>query len=302
VQNSSRRVAHTFWSKLAYPGSLGFRAEIWPHLVEAASALFPSAAKAPPGRARRLEPGAEPRLAWVFATAATCGIGGLHIYLSPAVPDAAPALIIEEPEPALVLGMAALEAQATTRFLVGRALGVLRARAAVIDRVEPAALAPLFACAALTAGAALPPGLQRPDESTERTVGKTMSRRDRKALVLQSSRFGFESIEPARWGHAVLRTADRLGLMLAGDVAVAARAAAHTDPVRWKSAVRKTADRLAHMLAGDGDVAPPQPGAPPSPLAELRGSERALDLVRFALGDVYPALRRDAEREGEGRP
>ncbi|HEV3030986.1 MAG TPA: tetratricopeptide repeat protein [Polyangia bacterium] len=290
-----------FWSQLAYPGALGFRAEIWVNLVESASALFPPTAKAPPGRARRLDPATEPRLAWVFATAAACGIGGLRLYLSPAIPDANPALIIEEPEPALVVGMAALEPKAATRFFVGRALGMLRARAAVIDRVDPSALAPLFACAALTAGAGLPAGLSRPDDVTERIVGKTMSRRDRKALVLQASRFGFESIDPARWGHAVRRTADRLGLVLAGDVAAAARAAARTDPARWKSAVRKTADRLATMLSGEGAAAAPQEAAPLGALDELRNSARALDLLRFALGDVYPALRREAEEEGEGR-
>ncbi|HEY2728402.1 MAG TPA: hypothetical protein VGK52_00585 [Polyangia bacterium] len=291
----------SFWSQLAFPGALGFRAEIWPNLVESASALFPPTAKVPPGRVRRLDPATEPRLAWVFATAAACGLGGLHLYLSPAVPDANPALIIEEPEPALVVGMAALEPKAATRFFVGRALGMLRARAAVIDRVDPSALAPLFACAALTAGAGLPTGLPRPDDVIERIVGKTMSRRDRKALVLQSSRFGFESVDPARWGHAVRRTADRLGLVLAGDVAAAARAAARTDPARWKSAVRKTADRLATMLSGEGAEAAPQDAGPLGALDELRGSERALDLLRFALGDVYPALRREAEDEGEGR-
>jgi hypothetical protein len=290
-----------FWSELAFPGALGFRAEIWPHLVESASALFPAAAKVAPGRARRVAPGEEPRLAWVFATAAACGLGALHVYLSSAIPDAEPALLIEEPEAALVLGMAALEPNAATRFHVGRALGMLRASAAVLDRVEPAALAPLFACAAVTAGAAPPVELGRPDERTERVVGRTMSRRDRKALVLQASRFGFESIDPARWGLAVRRTADRLGLLLAGDLAAATRAAARTDPARWKNAVRKTANRLAQILDGGGDAAAPEEGAPLTPLDEVRGSERALDLLRFGLGDVYPALRSEVEREDGAR-
>ena len=127
-----------------------------------------------------------------------------------------------------------------------------------------------------------------------------MSRRDRKALALQASRFGFESIEPSRWGLAVRRTADRLGLLLAGDLAAAARAAARTDPARWKHAVRKTANRLGHMLDGGG-TAPPDEAAPSSPLEEVRGSERALDLLRFGLGDVYPALRSEVEREGGER-
>jgi cellulose synthase operon protein C len=290
----------TFWSELAYPGALGFRAEIWPHLVESAFALYPASATAPPPRARRLNPGEEPRLAWVDATAAACGLGGLHIYLSPMIPDANPVQIIEEPEAALVLGTAALEAKARTRFLVGRALGMLRAHAAILDRVEPAALAPLFASAALAAGAALSPEMPRPDEATERAVGKAMGRRDRKALALQSSRFGFESIDPTKWGQAVRRTADRLGLLLAGDVAAAARAAAQTDPARWKRAVRRAADRLGHMLAHDeGPARAPAEGdgPPASSLEAIRGSERALELLRFALGEAYPALRREAEGE-----
>jgi tetratricopeptide (TPR) repeat protein len=291
------RAGGNFWADVAFPGSLGFRAEIWPHLVDAAVALFPPSATAAPPRARKLAAGEEPRLSWVDATAAAFGLGGLHIFLSPAVPDSDPAQIIEQPEPGLALGMAVLDPKATTRFLVGRALGMLRARAAVLDRVDPAALGPLFACAALTAGAALPAELQRPDDATERTVGKVMTRRDRKALTLQSSRFGFESVEPSRWGLAVRRTADRLGLLLAGDVAAAARAAARTDPARWKSTVRRTAQRLAQLL---GDEQPqPTEGAPTSPLDEIRGSERAMDLIRFALGAVYPAMRQAAESGGE---
>jgi hypothetical protein len=292
------RAGGQFWSEIAFPGSLGFRAEIWPHLVDSARALFPPSATAAPPRARRLNAGDEPRLAWVDATSVAFGLGGLNIYLSPAVPDADPAQIIEQPDAALALGMAVLEPRSTTRFLVGRALGMLRAHGAVLDRVDPSALGPLFACAALTAGAALPAELPRPDEQTERTVGKVMSRRDRKALLLQSSRFGFESVDPSRWGQAVRRTADRLGLLLAGDVAAAARAAARTDPARWKSAVRRTAQRLGQIL----DDAPPPAGgegAPASPLEEVRGSERALDLLRFALGDVYPRLRQAAESGGE---
>ena len=297
----SGEAGSAFWAELAYPGALGFRAEIWPHLVESASALFPSKHKTPPGRAKRIDPTEEPRLAWVFATAAACGLGSLHVYLSPAVPDADPALIIEEPEAALVLGSAALDPKASTRFLVGRAIGMLRARAAVLDRVDPAALAPLFACAAVTAGARAPAELGRPDDVTERVVGKVMSRRDRKALTLQVSRFGFESIDPGPWGHAVRRTADRLGLLLAGDLAAAARAAARTDPARWKTAVRQTANRLAHMLDSDGTPAPPEEPTSRSALDQVKDSERALDLLRFGLGDVYPALRREVEKEGSAR-
>jgi hypothetical protein len=242
--------------------------------------------------------GDEPRLAWVEATAAACGLVGLPIFISSAVSDADPAVIIETPAPALVLGNATLAPKASTRFLVGRALGILRAQGAIVDRVDPASLGPLFACAARAAGAPQPQDVPRPDAATERTFDKALSRRDRKALGLQSSRFGFESVDPTRWGQALRRTADRLGLLLAGDVAAAARAAARTDPARWKNAVRKTADRLGQLLTG-GETKPEAEAAsaPRSPLEEVRASERAMDLVRFAVGDTYAWLRAEAEDE-----
>jgi tetratricopeptide (TPR) repeat protein len=291
------RAPGAFWDELAFPGALGFRAEIWPHLVESALALFPEAGSALPARARRLNPGEEPRLAWLEATASACGLAAVRIYLSPSIPDATPAVIVDHPEVALVLGPAALDPKPATRFAVGRALSLLRAQAGLVDRVEPSRLGPLFAAAAEAAGAAPPKELGRADEQTERIVGKAMSRRDRKALALQSSRFGFESVDPTRWGQAVRRTADRLGLLLSGDVAACALAAARGDPARWKSAVKKAADRLGHIL--ESDAPPPAEGAAgdPTTLDEIRGSERALDLLRFVVGAAYPLLRRQAEGE-----
>src|SRR5204863_6650185 len=77
-----------FWEQIAHPGGLGFLAELWPHLVDAAAALFPPPAERTPPREARIVAGAEPRLGWIETTAVASGISGLRLYLARA---AAPA-------------------------------------------------------------------------------------------------------------------------------------------------------------------------------------------------------------------
>jgi hypothetical protein len=229
-------------------------AEIWPHLVEAALALHPAPAGARPPHEARLVPGAEPRLAWVEACAAASGLTGVRLYLAAAGAPAGLVVPVLEPEPALVFGPGALQGGPEVRFRMGRALALLRDRATVLDWVTADDLAPLFASAAVVAGASPPAGLAAPAESTLKAVTRAMSRKDRKALALQSSRFGFEVVDPGRWQRAVLRTADRLGMLLSGDVAAAAAAVGAAS------------------------------GADPA---------RRDDLLRFALGEAYPLLRHE---------
>jgi hypothetical protein len=144
------------------------------------------------------------------------------------------------------------------RFHVGRALGLIAQHAVVLERVSAAELAPLFACAALLAGAQVPAGLPNPAEGLLRDVTRAVGRKDRKSLALQASRFGFEPFDLEAWRTATLRAADRFGLFVCGDPAAAALA-----------------------IAG---------GAPSVP-----GSPAAVDLLGFALGDRYPSLRRAVE-------
>jgi cellulose synthase operon protein C len=252
--------AGTFWAALAYPGALGFMAEIWPLVVEAALALHPPPPGARPPHEARLVAGAEPRLGWVEASAVASGLGGVRLYLAAA--GAPPALVVPvlEPEPALVFGPAVLHGGPEVQFRIGRALGLLRDRATVLEWVTAEDLAPLFACAAVVAGAPPAAGLPAPPEAMLKAVTRAMSRKDRKALALQASRFGFEALDPARWQRAVLRTADRLGLLLAGDVAAA----------------------VAALAASDA----PATGVRPDPA-------RRDDLLRFALADAYPLLRHE---------
>ena len=90
---------------------------------------------------------------------------------------------------------------------------------------------------------------------------RAIGRKDRKALTLQASRFGFEAFDLGAWREAVLRAANRFGLFVAGDPALAAVA-----------------------LAGGAKA--------------VAGSAAALDLLGFALSDRYPALKRVSRELG----
>jgi hypothetical protein len=252
------KAARAFWAELAHPAAGGFVGELWPNLIEAATELFP----ATPVRGKRqpIPPGSQ-RLAWIETSAAALGISGLHLQVA-REPGAA-VVALEEPGPVLLLDANA-ENSLAARFQVGRALGILALHATVLERVGPEDLAPLFACAALLAGVALPPGLPQPPDDLMRTVTRAVGRKQRKALTLQASRFNFEKYDLAAWHEGVLRTADRLGLLLAGDVAASA---------------------LAVVSGGTSDRA--------SSATEVATNPVALDLLRFALGEQYALIRRD---------
>jgi tetratricopeptide (TPR) repeat protein len=243
--------AGAFWTQISHPGALGFMAEIWPHLVEAAQALFPAPPEAGAPRAARVAPGSEPGLAWVEASAGAIGLPALRLALASAQSLAAPVVPVLDSEPGLVVGPSVPGGGAGARFHVGRALALLRDRAIMLDWMNADDLASLFECAAVIAGVS-PASGGAPPEAMLRTVNRVMSRKDKKALLLQASRFGFEPMDAAHWKRAVLRTADRLGLVLCGDVAVAAR------------------------IARAGDT-----------------GGRVADLLRFALSETYPLLRRE---------
>ncbi len=255
------KAARAFWAELAHPAAGGFASELWPNLVEVAMELFP--APAVRGKRQTIAAGSEQRLAWIETSAAALGVAGLHLQVTR---EGASLVVValEEPGPVLLLGAGA-ENSLATRFHVGRALGLLAQRATVLERVGPGELAPLFGCAALLAGVALPAGLPKPSDDLLRTVGRALGRKQKKALTLQASRFNFEKYDLAAWHEGVLRTADRLGLMLAGDVAASA-------------------------LALVGGVAPDHPAS----ATEVATNPVALDLLRFALGEQYPLLRKGA--------
>ena len=247
------RTGRAFLTEIADRAAGGFVAEVWPHLREATAAIFP-----PPSRPRPASLGPElaPRVAWINAAAAAIGIGRLTLFVArePGAPPAAP---IDDAEPALILAPDALSSPAL-RFHVGRALGLIAQHAVVLERTSATELAPLFACAAVLAGAQVPAGLSKPAENLLRDVTRAVGRKDRKSLTLQASRFGFEPFDLEAWRMATLRAADRFGLFVCGDPAAAAAA-----------------------IAGAARAVP--------------GSPAAIDLLGFALGDRYPALRRAVE-------
>ena len=247
------QAGRAFLTEIADPAAGGFVAEVWPHLMEAAAAIFP-----PPGRSRPtpLGPETAPRVAWINAAAAAIGIPRLALS-STREAGAPPVAPLDEGAPTLILNAEAVSSP-VLRFHVGRALGLIAARAVVLERTEAADLAPLFSCAAVLAGAPVPAGLPQPPENLLREVTRALGRKDRKALALQASRFGFERFDLEAWRTATLRAADRFGLFLIGDPALAAAA-----------------------VAGGTKAVP--------------GNAAALHLLGFALGDRYPALRRAVE-------
>jgi len=97
-----------------------------------------------------------------------------------------------------------------------------------------------------------------------RAVSRAIERKQKKAITLQASRFNFEKYDFAAWHEGVLRTADRLGLMLAGDVAASALA----------------------LVAGASNRA--------ASATEVATNPAALDLLRFALSEQYAHLRKGA--------
>ncbi|HZL18393.1 MAG TPA: hypothetical protein VFG23_11680 [Polyangia bacterium] len=248
------KAGRAFVAELADPAAGGFVAEVWPHLAAVAGTIA-----APPVRARRTSIDGEPSLAWIAPTAAAIGLPKLPLYLNR---EAGGPLVIpiEDPDPALVFSGEAATSMAT-RFQVGRALGLLVQRATVLEQAGGDDLAPLFACAAILAGVAPPAGLPRPTETLQRDVIRAIGRKDRKALALQASRFPFEIFDLAAWRAAVLGAANRFGLLVVGDPALAAIA-----------------------IAGGAQA--------------VASSPAALELLAFALGDRYPALQRAARELG----
>jgi len=139
-------------------------------------------------------------------------------------------------------------------------VGLLALRAGALDGTSAEDIAPLFSCAAVLAGGTVPKRLPKPSEALLRDVGRLLDRKDRKALTLQASRFGFELLDLASWQAAVLRVADRFALLVTGDPA-----------------------RAAIVTAGG-------PGA-------VAASPEARELLGFALSETYVAARRAAGYE-----
>jgi hypothetical protein len=147
------------------------------------------------------------------------------------------------------------------RFLLGRAAARLRSRSCLGEAL-PAKTLVAWAAAAARAGM----GSSADDELT-RAVAKTLGRRARKALE-PAARALLGAVPPPdldAWRTGAARTADRLGLLLCGDV-----------PTAIETMLREGSDRPADR-------------AQAAAAAAARPDVRAL--LAFAASDVHFALR-----------
>lgn len=261
-------VAPNFWSRLEAPGVTGLPTAIWRRVARAAGGLFPPDDLRLPPR-DKIGAAEEPRLAWIETAAAALGIPELKLALARGPdPTDTTVMIIEGNDPALLVGRGALAAGAPIRFHVGRALGLLHAQGAALERLQPAQIDRVFEAAALAGGAPRRDPGAPSEQAAQRAkqLARSMSRKELKALELDASRSDFETIDATAFRSAVLQTADRTGLLFAGDLAVA---------VRIICSASGALDQ--QILAAD---------------------PRALHLVRFALSEEYLALRLES-RPGE---
>jgi len=283
-----------FWNRMQVPGNRSFAAEIWSEISAAAADLFPEAPTQAIHR-ERTSARLEPRLAWVEAAGAAVGLPTLEIWMAQKgrtqdkgqgqgqgrgqargqemtdeIDESV--MVLGGNQPAILVGRAILTGNATARFRVGRALVLLREGAVALERISVIDLEGLFADAAVVAG--VPASSTRLPESSAtpggsgrgrpRALAKAMSRKARKALERQAPRIATEPLDVAGFRAAVLATADRFGLIMAGDIGTAVHLLTRRE---WSS-----------------DDAP-------LTSADVAAEERAMTLIRFVLSDDYLTLR-----------
>ncbi len=238
---------------------------LWPHIAgHVARLCAPDPATVGKSRATRLAPGSEPRLAWVEAAAAGLGLASLPIYV--AGRDDLGVSGFDAPDPddtCLVIGRGVAGADAKIRFQVGRTLALLAQRATVLDRMEQADLEREWAAAIFLATERLDP---RWDAAALRArakeIGKSMSRKERKAFAEAAADVMPGSLDIPAFRERAMVTANRGGLLVGGDLAMALR-----------------------VVSGRAE---------PSP-ADLEASD-CLDVIRFAFGDRFAALREEVRQ------
>jgi hypothetical protein len=236
---------------------VGLIAELWPLLGEAA-ARFEGLEVGQFGanRSTRVIPGGEPRLKWLEAAALAIGVSPV-VHVTPQENVAVVAL--DAPEPTLIIGRGVLAGDPASRFRAGRALFLLHQRAATVERVPLAQLDEILWGAAMLSGAR-PPGVDASAlKARARALGKGMGRKEMKALETYRARLESATLDGAAWRAALVRGADRFGLLVSGDAGASLR-----------------------VLAGKGGGT-----------LDLRRPE-CLELARFALDERYLNLRRDA--------
>jgi len=259
-----------FWPRLTAPEARGFALEIWPLLVDAVAELHPrTTPRLPDVKRRRVSSETEPAVAWIEALAVALGMPTLPLVM--VATSGTSVFAVELPEPTLCMSMETIPRLDSPhdRFLVGRVLGLLRERAAVLEALPAPQLAGLLGAAAFVAGArpSLAPGALKNLETEARRLGKAMSRRSRRAVELEASRFGFEVLDAEAFQQGLLSTADRLGLLLSGDLSAT-----------LETRLGREAPMGAESLAQEPAI---------------------LSLIRFALSEEHMILRHEAGLAGE---
>jgi hypothetical protein len=232
-------------------------AELWPLLGEAAARFEGlELGQFGAGRHTRVTPGSEPRLKWLESAALALGSSPvLHV----AGLDGVSVVALDAPEPTLIIGRGVLGGDPASRFRAGRALFLLHQRAATVERLPMAQLDEILWGAAMLSGAR-PPGVDATAlKARAKTLGKGMGRKELRALEGYRARLESETLDGSAWRAAVVRGADRFGLLVSGDAGAALR-----------------------VLAGRGEGG-----------QDLRRPE-CLELARFALDERYVTLRREA--------
>jgi hypothetical protein len=212
-------------------------------------------------KATRLTPGSEPRLSWADAAAGGLGLATLVIHI--AGTDDHGVAAFDAPQPCLVLGRGVPGGDAAVRFAVGRALTLLAQQAALCDRLTLDDLERDWAAAVLLlterADARFDAGQLR---LRAKALGKILTRKERKSLEDKASGLEAGSIDVASWRARIFATANRGGLLVSGDLGAALRSITTQ--------------------------------ANPSP-ADLETDE-CLDVIQFAFGDRFAALREEVRQ------
>jgi tetratricopeptide (TPR) repeat protein len=239
--------------------------ELWPLLADTVARLRAGdgaqLAAAGASKATRLAPGREPRLAWAEAAATSLGLSELTLYA--AGRDDLGVTAFDAPECALVVGRGVAGGEATARFKVGRALALLAQKAGLLDQMTADELRFDWSAAILYLTERADPELDATAlRARAKSLGKVMTRKERKALEPLSAGLGPSAVDLTGWRTHLLRTANRAGLLVSGDLGAALK-----------------------VVTGQGT---------PSP-ADLQ-SEDALDLIHFAFGEQFASLRQEVRQ------
>lgn len=197
--------------------------ELWPLVASGAARVeAPDPGDLGATRATRVTPGREPRLAWMESAARALGLAELTVHVL--ARDEMAATPLDHPEPALLLARGVVGGDAEARFLVGRALFLLWARASGLLRWSPETVDRIWQAVTILIEAPGAPSIDTAGmKAIVKAVDKGLSRKETKALVAAAPRFAREPRDPGAWRRAVLAAAHRFALLLAGDLGAAVR-------------------------------------------------------------------------------